>query len=991
MSIVNIPSEMQIKQQIADSASKLSQSQTDIKETMPQNVRLNLFDSKATFDNFVLSSSNGSELVALENTSTTDYIPVDIHFGNILYSTSTFSRYYRYDVNRKPIDSTSLSGAQIALTPDVKFIRCSFGTSVKNSLRISYAEALGYPYYNYEKNTPILVDDEKPIDKSVFDKNLVNKETISFGYYLNNSNTLVSFANGAVTDYIPVSKKVSTKLKIKLYVGNSNKTTINGLYFYDAQFRMLSYQRTTISIANGIEILEGAAYVRIQTEYDTTDKYYIVIKYDCFKIDWWDLLQYKKPFGINLFDKKDYIEGFEINNGVINRTVGKKMSTLIPVLPNTRYFFNPNVLFLYDAKRKYINKVVGGFYYLTTPSDCHYVAFNVPDNIISYSYFYGIVEVDNLGEVGRIVKEDENVKVSITFDEPPFTRCSFVMGIMENNIVLSQSYPSNTLVYLPNGYSGKYYELNMNNLLPNKATNESVEHVLFFYSKSQHSVPRALIFGNKNSLWCSCLAPAYDNSHTYNTDDICSYSGSNYWCLEDSVTGTWDASKWENRGSVFSYFEQCNIWDLKGNHHWRIADDDKDPTGERYRMYYPSGRTESQNRFMWHDGPVWIDCGGQYAKGVMFGNYSNSYRTALTEPPCVFYTENGKDVYVMYEFGLTPRWFKYGGSQTLITNTNASEIQCGEVVDFTGFSGTQSYSIKKRTTIVPSATEKDPTAIFEYGNEINVTGVNGTIITLSDASSLSVRDTIVLVGTATGDYAKLLTDNIDSTTGIPNGNVFVISAKSGNNITISDSIGNPKNNLFCRHIHGLSNFGQGVVVYTGEEYPEGWMVYISPYMENDELYGNVNNNRWFNDVVRLNSTSTSQQKSLGMYLRPDGKILTASDSVSPYVTRMQVRGKDIKMVNMGLVKFELENIDDATKSELLIPNSNCGYALFKLGHLLFYSDYYGNTYYSIDEGDSWKFIYQGSGTKSIIRGWDKNARRYYFDGANNNQCIIELK
>lgn len=41
------------------------------------------------------------------------------------------------------------------------------------------------------------------------------------------------------------------------------------------------------------------------------------------------------------------------------------------------------------------------------------------------------------------------------------------------------------------------------------------------------------------------LAPAYDSSETYNTGDIVMYEFLMYECLDDDVTGTWDATKWQ--------------------------------------------------------------------------------------------------------------------------------------------------------------------------------------------------------------------------------------------------------------------------------------------------------------------------------------------------------------------------------------------------------------------------------------------------------------
>ena len=42
------------------------------------------------------------------------------------------------------------------------------------------------------------------------------------------------------------------------------------------------------------------------------------------------------------------------------------------------------------------------------------------------------------------------------------------------------------------------------------------------------------------------FAPDYDDTATYNTNDKVIYQGLMYACLEDSVTGAWDSTKWQN-------------------------------------------------------------------------------------------------------------------------------------------------------------------------------------------------------------------------------------------------------------------------------------------------------------------------------------------------------------------------------------------------------------------------------------------------------------
>ena len=48
------------------------------------------------------------------------------------------------------------------------------------------------------------------------------------------------------------------------------------------------------------------------------------------------------------------------------------------------------------------------------------------------------------------------------------------------------------------------------------------------------------------------IADAYDENATYNTGDVVMYEFFLYICLEDNVTGTWDATKWERTTAATS-------------------------------------------------------------------------------------------------------------------------------------------------------------------------------------------------------------------------------------------------------------------------------------------------------------------------------------------------------------------------------------------------------------------------------------------------------
>ena len=370
----------------------------------------------------------------------------------------------------------------------------------------------------------------------------------------------------------------------------------------------------------------------------------------------------------------------------------------------------------------------------------------------------------------------------------------------------------------------------------------------------------------------------------------------------------------------------------------------------------------------------------------MFANYTNAYGNIPT-PSCLFYTEDGKNIYVQYEFGIYQYKYKLAGDNTEKTSVNYGY---GDTVTPSTMSGSlTSVTIKKRWNILPTAETPNPSTLFEYSEAVAVSSLDGDKFVLADASGFAVGDTVILQGTATNDFADILNNSASATEG---GNVvFTVKAKDGNKLTLADAIGNPKNNLMCRHIHGVAEFGQGVCIYTGEEYPESWYIYLAPYTNSTNDGENFDNERWVSSVVRLNSSRYAFQRSLGVYLRPDGKMVYVADSNAPFIKKAEALGKDIKMGGHGVFVFDIADIDDATGNISKIDAVNDIYCLYKLGNILFISDYRGNTYYSKDEGETWIYICKGVGEKNLLVGFDRYKRRFVFNTQRANQLVVELK
>lgn len=800
---------------------------------------------------------------------------------------------------------------------------------------------------------------EQTIKKQDYDYNLIDMSKLKYNKHFNANGTITDFNGNILTDYIEVSNYVSPTINLLLRVGGIGYDVVNGCYFFDAKKNLIStynYDSTpSVSVSN-IEIPDGAVYMVVEGTYNTSAplRFWMIAKYGCYPISWFDVKAYQEPDTSNLINFDNLIEDFRINaSGVIGIADGNKCTPLIPVLPGKKYYttwmhqegaYN-KYMFMYDGNKNFIGYKDDFAPIWTAPINCYYVAFDVTDVT---DKAYGIFPKDKWdGNIGEVVTDNDKVVASVTNGMPPSNGC-YIIGVYENHLAIQRNQNNTEIYYSSNGWDGPFTSIDI----------ADIEG----YDLYDH--PQQVVFFNTNN-GIRCLI------FVANTPNIGDIGAGKIFC---STTG------------AFSGFELADIWDLKGSHHWRVADDDKDPTGQRYRKYYPTEDVRRQNRFMWHNGPIWFDgIGGQYSRGLAFANYTNNY-VNKSEPSCLFYTEDGKNIYVQYEFGVYQKYYKKAGDNTVRQSVN---YNLGDDLDCTTFSGTYSFSLKRRYNILPSSTEKDPTNIFEYGEAVSVSSISGKNLTIANAAGLNVGDTIILTGTGTGDYAKLLNNEASETEG--GQTAFVIKSISGNVITLADVIGNVHNNLSCRHIHGVAEFGQGLCIYTGEEYPESWFIYLCPNMNSASDGVNVNDNRWENSVVRLNAGENAFQRALGVYLRPDGKVVYIADSNAPYNKKLEVRGKELKMGAYGIHIFELSDIDNTEGSLSKIQALNAGYALYFIAGVLFFSDYNEKTYYSTDNGDTWNFVCKAGGLKNRIIGFDRGRRRFYFNVTRNEQFVIELK
>lgn len=803
------------------------------------------------------------------------------------------------------------------------------------------------------------------------DDNLFTKINQTVDSSISSSGETVTISGFNTTDYIIVDTRFSKVLFAKYWVKTS--TTIkfkefDRYAFYDRDKKLI--QLVTLGNVSIIDIPDNACYVRFTYTAGIIDN---IADVRYINKNETKLSVYNKKIEDSIVDIRaktfgrleSYTlkHGYRIDaNGILSLSDNGIVTDLIQVDEYCYYYAStPPIknwwfqVYYYDRDGMFISAEMYDVYF-KTPSNCRYIAFNyqINDNgsiytridldICRYNYL-----TNNFGR--EIANNDKLIAKKL---DGGILSNTNIKAVFDNNIVFYYALENNILRYCAEGFNKLFNHVSL-----------QINNTNFPNLKPSAIYNPYPVFFNTNA-GVRCMIFIDETNQIYYSD-----------------------------GVVFGNFKESSIWSLEGgaHKHWSISSDDKDPSGKRFRKWYPSDVASRQRIGLWHNGPVWLEgIGGQYSRGLCFANYTNNSNSSKGLPSCLFYTEDGKNIYVQYEFGIYPKYYKIDN----IVKEN-TVFQISDKLNTTGF---ESYvgglTLKERFSVIPSALNTDPISIFEYGNSVNITSIEigpETKITVSN-NVFNVGSIVVIEGTHTGvNYPKII-NNTTSGNSAGTGVMFVVLKISSNTLTLGEVIGNPENNLFCRHIHGISEFGNGLCLYTGEEYPESWFIYIRPSMLSASDGYNMNTgalDRTAWESIRLNSSKDAQQRSLGVYLRSDGKMISMADSNFPILGKLTVRGLPVNMGNFGLSIFDLVDIDDASKCIPKLTGVNAGYSLYPIGGSLFFSDLKGKTYISYDEGDTWEYVCTDGTDKSFIIGWDKDKKRFYFNNARNKQFVIELK
>lgn len=525
---------------------------------------------------------------------------------------------------------------------------------------------------------------------------------------------------------------------------------------------------------------------------------------------------------------------------------------------------------------------------------------------------------------------------------------SRLMAVYENNIAW---HDGGGIIYYSNKGLEKDFKLrnfeavqttNMTTDLPNLTVGSLINRIVFF--KSKNGI-RTLLFTTKNQVYYS-------------------------------------------DGQEFGNFKLSNIWTLPGEEfkHHSIASDDKDPSGTRYRYYMPANIASRKEQFGWFNSILWLKSespSSATTESLIFANYHVGINdTASTS--CVFHTEDGENIYIQYMFGIPCGFVKKAGTSDYILNTATGY---GDDLDTSGISADYStgLTIKKRINIIPSLAESDPTNIFEILDPVNITAftkAKPAVATVSSATDIVAGNVVFIDGDASDAEWNELRNTTASATSGGNGRFYTVKSVSGNNLTLAETIGNPNNNLTPRHIHSLNFFANGIAIGTGEMYPQSYLIF-------NRMHRDATSTEWRKNTI-LTTSEKALQRTIGVHLRKDNKILFSSDEmwVEKDIDALKVRGAALKSTVAGVWKGNLSDIDDASKFDNVLWNIDPCFKFAELtpGVLICVTNS-GRTYLSFNDGDSWDYVTTDGNWKNHTIGFDKGGRRFFFD----NNVFIEIK
>lgn len=344
---------------------------------------------------------------------------------------------------------------------------------------------------------------------------------------------------------------------------------------------------------------------------------------------------------------------------------------------------------------------------------------------------------------------------------------------------------------------------------------------------------------------------------------------------------------------------------------------------------------------------------------TMIGSYQGNEGSVSPSRICLFGTQDGgRSWYALYELGAHTQRAKHGNSYYAASNFPG--VPLAQV----GTAGDNIYSVKRRTVIMPSTDDKEPSTLFEYDTPVNVASIVGDadsiVFTTASAHGLSNGDVVVVdfqqgVSANDRDFDWMVNSNADGTSG-GNGILMKVVSVTSTTFVATLYLSNPDNNITARHIHCLNKCKDGVAIGCGEEYFDkgGWVLYLfMRNMKRTNIAGSL-------DILRLTSTIDSIQRPLGVIIQQEGDetyCYFASDTANILMTDTTMpsgRTDKFNHSSTGVWKMKLSEVDEfVEKAQMKLNCNQVCFGFQKFGNAFVYCGEDGLIAVSYDNCESW--------------------------------------
>lgn len=328
--------------------------------------------------------------------------------------------------------------------------------------------------------------------------------------------------------------------------------------------------------------------------------------------------------------------------------------------------------------------------------------------------------------------------------------------------------------------------------------------------------------------------------------------------------------------------------------------------------------------------------------------------------------EHGKKITVFGQYAVT-------GDRINLWVTTDGGFNFVSVYDFVGLSANTDDSINtsafsnyssgltlsKVARNIPSSSNKEPEhkyAITELSGW-NITKGSETIINFSSSHGLRDNDIVAFTGNAGAEWNQLTTSELSADS--IGDNVYMCVVNSTTQIMLKPYRGSYDSNLSCRHIHSVNETKSGFIFATGEEYPNGWTMFLEQKRKDSASIIDAMTENFH--IYRLNSSENSLQRACGVLMyenEADPTIIFNSDS-SDAITNMQwtIEGRtNLPMSSSnGIWKGKLSDIDDYSKFECIADIPEPAIWTFRYNDIVVCYYQLGGIAISEDDGNSFRY------------------------------------